>query len=102
NFCQAQINNSKNKDSHKKEKKSIREDTTQQKIIVYISYEIGEDSLAHNIKYIPMANQPAPTDEMIAEAIRIISEMKVPPLKDVSGQNRTLVSRIAFTPKKEN
>lgn len=55
-----------------------------------------------NINYIPRPDQAKPTDKMIAEAIRIVSQMKTSPQKDESGQNRKMVSRIAFTPNKEN
>ena len=100
-LCYSQVNYSEKKSQIRKN--SIQEDTTQQKIIVWISYEVGEDSLAHNIKYFHRPNLPQPTDEMIQEAIRIVSEMKLkfPPQKDSSGQNRKMFTKIAFTPNKE-
>jgi hypothetical protein len=102
-FAEAQTKESEKKDSNKKESTSIQQDTTQQKIIVFISYEIGEDSLAHNIKYLPRPNLPAPTDQMIEEAKRVISKMKVPPRRDSAGNiiNTPIISRIAFTPNKD-
>ena len=103
NFIQAQINNSEKKDLNKRDKTSVKQDTTQQKVVVWLSYEVGSDSVATNIAYVPRPNLPAPTDDMITEAIRIVSKMKISPQRDLTGKiiNNKVYSKIAFTPNKE-
>ena len=103
NFSQAQVNHFDKKNSNKKQKNSIQEDITQQKIVVWLSYEVGSDSVATNITYVPRPNLPVPRDNMIAEAIRVVSQMKISPQRDSTGKiiNNKGYSKIAFTPKKE-
>jgi len=102
-FIQAQINNSEKHGSNKRDKTSVQQDTTKQKIVVWLSYEVGSDSLATNITYVPRPNLPTPTDDMITEAIRVVSQMKVSPQRDLTGKiiNNKVYSKIAFTPNKE-
>ncbi len=96
-FSYAQNTNAGSK--HPKQKSiAAQKDSTKQEIIVYISYEVQADSTTANLQYISRPSEPAPTAEMIEEAMRIVSKMKVVPNRDSAGELITTkqVTRIKF------